>query len=155
MADDSITGMDDFLKYLADVPGEMVAGVGVGIAAGAALIEATAKANCPVHLGELESSIHAVVTDSEKGVYASVQAGGTAPDGTIINYAHLIEFSGAAPHVIKSKDGKDLAFGGHAYPEVHHPGMKAHPFLRPALDANELAAVGLVDQAVGSLLKSN
>lgn len=153
MADDSITGMDDFLKYLADVPAEMVAGVGVGIAAGAALIESSAKANCPVHLGELQSSIHAVVTESAKGVYASVKAGGTAPDGTVINYAHLVEFSGAAPHVIKSKDGKDLAFGGHAYPEVHHPGMKAHPFLRPALDANELAAAGLVDQAIGSLLK--
>lgn len=153
MADDSITGMDDFLKYLADVPAEMVAGVGVGIAAGAALIESSAKANCPVHLGELQSSIHAVVTESAKGVYASVKAGGTAPDGTVINYAHLVEFSGAAPHVIKSKGGKDLAFGGHAYPEVHHPGMKAHPFLRPALDANELAAAGLVDQAIGSLLK--
>lgn len=153
MANDSVTGMDDFLKYLADTPAEMVAGVGVGIAAGAALIETAAKANCPVHLGELQSSIHAVVSETAKGVYASVKAGGTAPDGTVINYAHLVEFTGAAPHVIKSPSGRDLAFGKHAYPEVHHPGMKAHPFLRPALDANELAAVGLVDQAVGSLLK--
>jgi hypothetical protein len=33
--------------------------------------------------------------------------------------------------------------------------MQAHPFLRPALDANELAAVGLVDQAIDALLKLN
>jgi HK97 gp10 family phage protein len=154
MANSDVTGLDDFLKYLAGAPAQMKTSVGAGIAAGTALIEATAKANCPVHLGELQSSIHAVVTDTVKGVYASVKAGGTAPDGTVINYAHLIEFSGAAPHVIEAH-GKELAFNGHTYPEVHHPGMQAHPFLRPALDANELAAVGLVDQAIDSLLKLN
>lgn len=154
MADNSVTGLDGFLKYLVDAPAQMKASVGVGITAGTALVEASAKANCPVHLGELQSSIHAVVTETAKGVYASVKAGGTAADGTVINYAHLIEFSGAAPHVIAAH-GKELAFNGHAYPEVDHPGMKAHPFLRPALDANELAAVGLVDQAIDSLLKTN
>ena len=69
MAND-VTGLDDFLQYLADAPGEMVVGVGVGIAAGAALIESAAKANCPVHLGDLSSSIHAVVTENAKGGYA-------------------------------------------------------------------------------------
>jgi HK97 gp10 family phage protein len=154
MADNSVTGLDDFLRYLVDAPAQMKASIGAGITAGTALVEASAKANCPVHLGELQSSIHAVVTETAKGVYASVKAGGTAPDGTVINYAHLIEFSGAAPHVIAAH-GKELAFNGHAYPEVDHPGMKAHPFLRPALDANELAAVSLIDQAIDSLLKTN
>lgn len=154
MANTDVKGLDDFLRYLADAPSQMKTNVGAGVTAGAALVEASAKANCPVHLGELRSSIRASVTESAKGVYASVKAGGVAPDGTVINYAHLIEFSGAAPHDIEAH-GKDLAFGGHAYSKVHHPGMKAHPFLRPALDANELAAVGLIDQAIDSLLKLN
>jgi HK97 gp10 family phage protein len=154
MANDGVKGLDDFLKYLADAPGQMKTAVHAGASGGVALIEARAEANCPVHLGELRSSIRSTVVETAAGVVGYVKAGGTAPDGTVINYAHLIEFSGAAPHVIKAH-GKDLAFGGHAYPQVNHPGMKAHPFLRPALDANELAAVGLIDQAIDTLLKPN
>lgn len=154
MANPEVTGLDDFLKYLFDAPAVMKLTVHGGIGAGAALIEAHAKANCPEASGELASTIHAVITDTKAGVNASIKAGGTAPDGTQVNYAHLIEFSGAAPHVIKAH-GKGLAFDGATFPEVHHPGMKAHPFLRPALDANEVAAVGMLDQAIGAMLKLN
>lgn len=154
MANNDVKGLDDFLKFLDDAPAQMKSSVGVGVTAGAALIEARAEANCPVHLGELRSSIHTTVVESKTGVAGYIKAGGTAPDGTVINYAHLIEFSGAAPHVIRV-NSKDLAFGGHAYAQVNHPGMKAHPFLRPALDSSELAAVGLIDQAIDILIKPN
>lgn len=154
MANNDVKGLDDFLKFLSDAPTEMKTSVGVGVIAGTALIEARAEANCPVHLGELRSSIRTTVVENKDGVAGYIKAGGTAPDGTVINYAHLIEFSGAAPHVIRAA-GKDLAFGGHAYAQVNHPGMQAHPFLRPALDSSELAAVGLIDQAIETLLKPN
>lgn len=166
MANSEVTGLDDFLKYLSDSPAQMKKSVGVGVTAGAALIEAQAKANCPAadpnsenarlyggYYGALRDSIHTTLIEKKGRVSASITAGGKQPSGTDIYYAHLIEFTGAAPHVIKAT-GKDLAFGGHAYREVNHPGFKAHPFLRPALDSNELAAVGLIDMAIDSLLKS-
>lgn len=55
--------------------------------------------------------------------------------GTTTGYAWYVEF-GTSPHVIRAKRASVLAnskgdvFG----PVVHHPGTKAQPFLRPALD---------------------
>lgn len=144
----------------------MHAGVRVGLSAGALAIAEQAKANCPVgqpsaenvrlygdYPGALRDSIRATVTEKGEMVYASVKAGGRTPGGADVYYAHLIEFTGAAPHVIKSAGGKALAFGGAQFNSVHHPGMQAHPFLRPALDAKELDAVALVDQAIQSVLE--
>jgi HK97 gp10 family phage protein len=153
MANDNVTGLDEWLRYLSDSPKKVQQGLHVGLLAGAELIEATAKANCPVHLGELRDSIHASVKETGSKVVATIKAGGRAPDGTRINYAHLIEFTGAAPHEIKAKDGGALAFGGKVVRVIHHPGMQAKPFLRPALDMNEVAAIGLVDQQIDSVLK--
>jgi HK97 gp10 family phage protein len=152
MADSAVSGLDDFLQFLTDSPKSMQQGMHVGLFAGAQLIEATAKANCPVHLGELRDTIHTSVTETGPKVVATVSAGGTAPDGTPVWYAHIIEYTGAAPHDITGKDGGDVAFGGQAYRVVHHPGMKAHPFLRPAVDANEVAAIGLIDQQIEAAL---
>lgn len=48
--------------------------------------------------------------------------------------AHILEY-GAAPHLIQAKAaGKHLSFNGKAYTQVHHPGIAAQPFLRPAFD---------------------
>ena len=76
------------------------------------------------------------------------------PAAALINYAHLIEYSGAAPHDITGKGGGDVAFGGKAYKVVHHPGMQAKPFLRPAVDADEVAVIGLVDQQINAALQN-
>jgi HK97 gp10 family phage protein len=153
MPNQTVTGLDQLIKFLDDSPGKVKDGLHVGLYAGAELIEATAKANCPVHLGELRDSIHATVSERGSNVTATVKAGGIAPDGTRINYAHLIEFTGAAPHDITGKNGGDVAFGGHAYKVVHHPGMQAHPFLRPAADTNEIAAIGLIDQQIENAIQ--
>lgn len=131
----------------------MHTGLRVGLYAGAKLIEAEAKSNCPVEHGSLRESIRASIKYTDKKIVASITAGGSVVKGISIGYAHLIEFSGAAPHIIQSKNGKSLTFGGRSYKAVHHPGMKAHPFLRPALDANEVAAIGLVDQEIESALQ--
>jgi HK97 gp10 family phage protein len=153
MPDPTVTGLDAWLQYLTDQPKKMQHGLGIGLQAGAQLIEATAKANCPVHLGELRESIHTTVKESGSNVVAKIVAGGKAPDGTQIAYAHLIEFSGAAPHLITGKNGGPVSFGGRTFKAIHHPGMQAKPFLRPAMDANEVAAIGLVDQQIENVIQ--
>lgn len=53
-------------------------------------------------------------------------------------HAHLVE-RGAAAHNIRAKRRKVLAYqgGGKVYgTRVRHPGMRARPFLKPALEAN-------------------
>ena len=163
--DTLITGLDTFMKFLDDSPKTMQQGLHVGLLAGAELIEAAAKANCPVgppgsenvrlygdYEGALRDSIHTTVTEKNGRVLASIIAGGKTPGGADIHYAHLIEFSGAAPHVIKGRNGGSISFGGRSFKAVNHPGMRARPFMRPALDANEVAAVGEIDQQIASIL---
>ena len=166
MADSIMVGLDDWLKYLDDSPKKLQQGARVGLYAGAKLIEAQAKENCPVgapagenaktyggYPGALRDSIRATVGEKGGRVFASVRAGGKTPSGAIIFYAHIIEFTGAAAHVIRGRNGRRLTFGGRSYSALHHPGMQAHPFLRPALDARTLDAIALVEEEVKAVLK--
>lgn len=52
-----------------------------------------------------------------------------------IKYAIYIE-TGTDPYIIRPKNAKALFWDGAAHPVkvVHHPGIKAQPFLRPAAD---------------------
>lgn len=54
--------------------------------------------------------------------------------------AQFVEF-GTAAHRIDAKKGGALSFGGSAVESVEHPGQKARPFMRPALDARAQDAV--------------
>jgi hypothetical protein len=162
----TIQGLDGFLQFLTDSPQHMQDSLHVGVLAGAQLIEAQAKANCPTappnsenaqlyhdYYGVLRDSIRVEMTEKNGRVNASIRAGGLLPNGADVYYAHLIEYTGAAPHVIKSRDGKPISFNGRSYESVMHPGFAPHPFLRPAADAEELAAIGLIDQAIDAALK--
>lgn len=166
MANSDIKGLDSFLAFLGDSPKQMQAATHASLFAGAQLIEAQAKANCPVgapsaenvrlygdYPGALRDSIRATVAEKDGKIYASVKAGGRTPSGADVFYAHIIEFTGAAAHIIKSRDGKSLAIAGGQFASVRHPGMKAHPFLRPALDAKELEAVALVGAGIKTVLE--
>lgn len=167
MDNSTIKGLDGFLQFLSDSPKKMQDGLHVGLLAGAELIEAQAKANCPVappnsenaqlyrdYFGALRDSIRVVMSQKNGRAIASIRAGGKTPSGADVYYAHLIEFTGAAPHVIKGRDGKPITFNGKSYESIQHPGFAPHPFLRPALDANEVAAIGLLDQGIEAALKS-
>lgn len=115
--------------------------------AGAKLVQAEAKAQLASH-GNMKTGVLAdglkISTRSKGGkVIASVKAKGK--HGYI---ARWIEFTGAAPHVIKGKNGKALAFAGGLYTYVLHPGMKAKPFMRPAMDSKAGAAVVAVGEAI-------
>jgi len=167
MDNSTIKGLDGFLQFLSDSPKKMQDGLHVGLLAGAELIEAQAKANCPVappnsenaqlyhdYFGALRDSIRVVMSQKNGRAVAWIRAGGKTPNGADVYYAHLIEFTGAAPHVIKGRDGKPITFNGKSYESIQHPGFAPHPFLRPALDANEVAAIGLLDQSIEAALKS-
>lgn len=54
--------------------------------------------------------------------------------------AKWVEF-GTRMHEIRSKDGKQLYFGGRFVDAVDHPGAKKKPFMRPALDSQATTAI--------------
>lgn len=105
---------------------------------GANAIKDEAKANVPVHLGELRRSIR--VTTKAKGgqVSASVKAGNKKAF-----YWRFVEF-GTAAHKIMPKNARALVFGGVVVRSIDHPGAQAKPFMRPALDAKADAAIAAV-----------
>lgn len=85
-------------------------------------ISANAKVLCPDDTGRLSHSIDHEVS------------GHTLRVGTNVDYALYVEL-GTKPHVIRPKTKKALYWegAGHPVPEVHHPGTRAQPYLRPAL----------------------
>ena len=122
--------------------------------AGATLIMQEAIANVPVgppsssgaakygeYAGALRDSIRLGTKISRPYVMARVVVGGKTKTGANVWYANIIEFTGALPHTISAKGKAALSIGGLLFQSVHHPGMKAHPFLRPALDSKGQAAV--------------
>lgn len=108
--------------------------------AGANVLKEEAKTNVPIESGDLRKSVR-ISTRAKRGVVtASLRAG----DAKAF-YWHFVEF-GTAAHHIKSKNGRALSFAGVLAGFINHPGARAKPFLRPALDAKAdqaLEAVGM------------
>ncbi len=157
MADRAIrvTGLSDLQALLDTLPAKLEMNVMRGaLRAGATLIMQEAIANVPVgppsssgaakygeYAGALRDSIHLGTKISRPYVMARVVVGGKTKTGANVWYANIIEFTGALPHTISAKGKAALSIGGLLFQSVHHPGMKAHPFLRPALDSKGQAAV--------------
>lgn len=127
------------------------------LAAGARVIMKEAKANAPVgppsftnvmeyggYAGALRDSVR-VTTRVVKGgaVTASVKAGGRTRKGADVFYAHIVEF-GARRHLIRPRAKKMEIGGKFVAGEVVHPGVRAQPFMRPALDTKLPEAVDTI-----------
>ena len=150
-----VTGLAELQALLDTLPDKLELNVMRGaLRAGAKLIMQEAVANVPVgatstgnadkyggYAGALRDSIHIGTKLSRPYVIARVVVGGKMKNGADVWYAHIIEFTGAVPHTISARGKAALSIGGLLFQSVHHPGMKAHPFLRPALDAKAQAAV--------------
>jgi HK97 gp10 family phage protein len=152
-----VKGLRELQKLLDELPVKLETNVmRGGLRAGAKLILQQAKANAPKgqtasenerfyggYAGALRDSIRLGTRLRGAWIMARVIVGGKSAAGhkADVWYAHLIEFTGAKPHTITAKHKKGLTFGGLFFQSVHHPGMKAHPFLRPALDGMASAAV--------------
>lgn len=67
--------------------------------------------------------------------------------------AVYIEY-GTVAHRINAKKGAALSFNGSALQSVDHPGQKARPFLRPALDARASDAVVAAAQYIKERLST-
>jgi HK97 gp10 family phage protein len=90
-------------------------------------VQNEARRRAPVDTGRLRSSIVSRAEGSGRTVGYVV--------GTNVNYAAAVEY-GTAPHVIKPKYKQALYWPGAAHPvaQVNHPGTRAQPFLRPAIE---------------------
>ena len=94
-------------------------------------VQNEARRRAPVDTGRLRSSIVSRAEGSGRSVGYVV--------GSNVNYAAAVEY-GTAPHVIKPKYKQALYWPGAAHPvaQVNHPGTKAQPFLRPAIEMTEI-----------------
>ena len=156
MADLHVTGLRELQAFMDQLAPKLEQNVMRGaLRAGVNVIKREAKARCPVgapsaqgvkryklYAGALRDSIRSGVYAKGGRVTAYVRVGGKIKkSGANVWYAHLIEFSGAVPHLIKAKLGKTLTIGGGLYKSVDHPGMSARPFLRPALSSQATNAI--------------
>lgn len=158
----NIKGLKELQAELDKLPAKIEANVmRSALRAGAKVIEAEVKQNIPVsppndenarlygsYTGALRDSVR-VSTRSRRGVVsASVKAGNAAAW-----YWRFVEF-GTAAHWIKPKSRSSLFLAGVAREVVLHPGARAKPFMRPALDAKMVSAVEAVREQVRRKLAS-
>ncbi len=94
-------------------------------------VQNEARRRAPVDTGRLRSSIVSRSEGAGRSVGYVI--------GTNVNYAAAVEY-GTAPHVIKPTKKKALYWPGAAHPvaSVNHPGTRAQPFLRPAIEMTEI-----------------
>jgi hypothetical protein len=94
-------------------------------------VQNEARRRAAVDTGRLRSSIVSRATNTGRSVGYVV--------GTNVNYAADVE-GGTDPHVIVPKNGKALYWPGARHPvaRVNHPGTRAQPFLRPAIEMTEI-----------------
>lgn len=144
MADTVLKGGKELQAFLDKLPAKIERNImRSALRAGAKIIADEAKLNVPVRDGDLRNSIR-VTTRARKGqVSASAKAGSKKAW-----YWRFVEF-GTAAHTIKSSTGASLFFNGGAYKTVRHPGARARPFMRPAMDSRADDAI----RAVGMKIK--
>ena len=152
MAEVKIEGLAELHTLLQELPARIEANVlRGGMRAGAKVIEEEAKRLAPIGkdvqtAGELRDSIRISMRSRRGKVSATIKAGGKKAW-----YARLVEF-GTAAHLIRPKNKKSLFFAALARTEVHHPGAKKKPFMRPALDSKAQQAVQTLAQYIRARL---
>jgi HK97 gp10 family phage protein len=143
----NIKGGAELQRFLNQLPVKVEKNImRAALRAGANVIKAEAKENVPVQDGDLKRSIK-VSTSARRGtVRAKVKAGDQKAW-----YWHFVEF-GTAAHTIKARNGKRLFFNGIFAKVVNHPGAKAKPFMRPALDNKANDAIRAVGRKISERL---
>ena len=144
MNDTNVTGLRELKEILNTLPAKIERNImRAAMRAGAKVLQQEIRSTISVASGLTKGGIK-ISTGTKNGVVtAKVKA-----TGKHAHIAHFLEF-GTAAHVIKSKTGTVLAFGGQIYRTVDHPGITPQPVFRPALDSKDAAAV----VAVGEMVK--
>lgn len=128
--------LDDLLRTL---PVKMHRNINrAALRSGAKVYLDEVKQRIPEDSGQLKAS--ARITTRAKGneVSASVKVG-----NSVAWYAHLVEFQ-TRPHIIRATGNGAMRFGSVVTREVHHPGTRPQPFMRPTADAKLGEAVQAV-----------
>lgn len=122
-----------------------------GMRAAARVVQDEAKRLCPLGSGEmpkghspgdLRNSVRISMRFKQGRITADVKAGNAKAF-----YAHMVEF-GTARHFIKAKNRKSLFYSGSGVEQVEHPGAKAKPFMRPAIDNKANAAIDALSEYI-------
>ncbi len=139
-----VKGLAELQRALDQLPAKLEANVLRGaLRAGANVVLAEAKARVPVDTGLLRDGLK-VSTRSRRGVVmAKVKA-----TGKHAYKAVWVEFGTAAHKISAKKKGGSLSLGGLFVRGVQHPGARARPFLRPALDGRAQEATVAVGNAI-------
>lgn len=145
-----IKGLSELGKALASLPAKLERNVLRGaLRAGMMPVQLAARDNAAKATGELARGLK-ISTDRRKGkVYARLKTSGKHD-----YIARFVEF-GTAPHRISARNGGKLRIpqpgGGFAFvTSVAHPGARAVPFMRPAIDTQAEPAV----QAVADYIRN-
>ncbi|HEY0130116.1 MAG TPA: HK97 gp10 family phage protein [Allosphingosinicella sp.] len=161
----TVRGKEAVKSFIGLIPAELEDKVFRGAARAAATVVAT-EAKARTHSSEVRGAIKVSVRRPEAGqVLALVQVKGPG------SYIAPWEEYGTAPHLISVDESQrggmsigrinrlakdpdsnhSLVIGGKFVGKtVLHPGARAHPFLRPALDIKEAAAVAAAQGYINS-----
>jgi HK97 gp10 family phage protein len=121
-----------------------------GIKALAVQAARIARQGAPKESGKLKKSIRAGHVRPFKGMgKGQKKLKGIGYFGSDLSYAHLVEF-GTAPHSVRKgsrmrKKKIDTEVGETT---GQHPGAKATPYIRPALDAIQTQAPGILREVI-------
>jgi len=141
-----VKGLKELAQALQTIPVKLERNVMRGaMYAGAAVLRDEARANVPVsapstngrkkyggYAGALRDSFRVGTRSKHKIITAYVHAGGKKRADVF--YATWVE-RGTKAHWIDSKSGWLNINGQRVKAPVLHPGARAHPFMRPALDS--------------------
>lgn len=140
MADVTVSGLAELHKMLQQLPGKIEGNLMRGaLRAGQKVFLDAARSRVPVDSGELRDSLR-IQTKGKSKKFGWVRVNLVAGNKKAW-YAHMVEF-GTVRHMIKPrKAGGSLFFGGESRKSVDHPGARQRPFMRPALDSGQGAAL--------------
>ena len=165
MAETRIDGLSDLYKLMQELPGKVEGNIVRGaLRAGQTVIKNAIQAKAPQKSGALRNSVRIrFKSKSQKKGYVRMQV---VVGDKKAWYSHLIEYGTASfytgkgksigrPYIIRAKDSKGnelgtglkrraLKIGATMVDQVTHPGIKPKPFVRPAFDESQGAALEAV-----------
>lgn len=140
-----IKGLSEMERFMEQLAPKIAANIARGgLRAGMNVVKPIAQSNIHSVSGELAKGLK--VGTRSKGLTVTATLRATGPHGFI---AKFLEF-GTAAHNIAAKFGGWLSFANIFRKEIHHPGARPKPFMRPALDSESSRAV----VAVGEYIKT-
>jgi HK97 gp10 family phage protein len=131
--------LDEFLGTLAPKVERNIMRSGMRAGAKPILVQARVGLGAHNRTGKLARSLRISTKAKNAIVSASVK--------TNEFYGKFLEF-GTEAHTISAKGNGWLSFGGAYVKSVDHPGARAYPFLRPAMDSQAQAALMAVGMHV-------